>query len=204
MGGMTDADRRLDQRPTRWYLLGPPLVIFVAGFVHLYVTYLVTRFLAPDLLGEVAARPAAFAALITLVALPMHVALWLAFTWEVVKGVLAGAEPPAPAARTRWRRVGEYLVNVLPDVAAALIVFEAIADLSAAPWAPLLAITVLGPIVLVWSHRGLGTLSRWGWRHWRNRGHHSRHTAPPADRLIAADGDSERKGAPGELPGQTS
>jgi hypothetical protein len=178
MGGMTDADRRLDQRPTRWYLLGPPLVIFVAGFVHLYVTYLVTRFLAPDLLGEVAARPAAFAALITLVALPMHVALWLAFTWEVVKGVLTGAEPPPPPVRTGWRQLGEYLVGVLPDIAAASIVFEAVADLNLASWTPLLAITVLGPIVLVWSRGGVTALSRRGWRHWTSRGHQPRDTAP--------------------------
>jgi hypothetical protein len=172
MGGMTDADQRLNQRPTRWFLLGPPLVIFVAGFVHLYVTYLVTCLLAPDLLGEVAARPAAFAAFITLVALPMHVVLWLAFTWEVIKGVLTGAEPPPPPVRTRWRQLAEYLVGVLPDVAAASIVFEAIAGLRAAPWTPLLAITVLGPIVLVWLRRGVTALSRRGWRHWTSRSHH--------------------------------
>jgi hypothetical protein len=202
MGGMADADRGLDPRHARWFLLGIPLVIFVAGFVHLYVTYLVTRFLAPDLLSEVAARPAAFAALITLVALPMHVAVWLAFTREVVKGVLAGAEPLAPPVRTRWRQLGEYLVGVLPDIAAALIVFEAIADPSATPWTPLLAITVLGPIVLVWSRRGVASLSRRGWRRWKNRGHQPRHTAP-GDRPTAANGGSERKRSP-EVPGQPS
>jgi hypothetical protein len=178
MGGMTDVDRRLDQRPGRLVLLGAPLVIFVAGFVHLYVTYLVTRFLAPGLLGGVDTRPATFAALITLVALPMHVALWLIFTWEVVEGVLTGAETPAPPARTRWRRLGEYLVGVLPDVAAALIVFEVIADRSAASWAPVLAITIIGPIVLAWLRRGLAALSRWGWRQRTNRAHQPGLTAP--------------------------
>ena len=120
----------------------------------------------------------------------MHVVLWLAFTWEVLKGALTGAEPPAPPVRTGWRRLGEYLVLVLPDVAAALIVFEAITDLSAAPWSPLLAITVLGPIALVWSLRGLGALSRWGWRRWTKRGHQPRHTAPDVQ--------------PGEVRGQSS
>jgi hypothetical protein len=187
MGGMADADGGLDPRHARRFLLAIPLVIFIAGFVHLYVTYLVTRFLAPDLLGEVAARPAAFAALITLVGLPMHLAAWLAFTRKVVKGVLTGIELPAPPVRTRWRQLGEYLVGMLPDIAAALIVFEVIADPNATPRTPLLTITILGPIVLVWSRSGVAALSRRGWRRWKNRGHQPRHMAPE-DRPTAANG----------------
>jgi hypothetical protein len=131
----------------------------------------------------------------------MHVAFWLAFTWEVVKGVLIGAEPPVLPVRTRWRRLSEYLVGVLPDVAAALIVFDAIADPGAAPWAPLLAITVLGPIVLAWLRRGLGALSRRSWRgaalaapgpgsgHLRSRGRAvCRAVRRPSDRLLPYQG----------------
>jgi hypothetical protein len=191
MDGMTDVDRQPDLQLARWIIIVTPSATFAIGFVYLYVTYLVTRSLAPDLLGAVAVRPAAFAALIALVALPMHIALAVAFVGKALKEVLAGAEPPAAPVRTGWRRLGANLVGALPEVVAALIVFGVIADLSAAPWAPLLAITILGPIALSRSLRGLGALSRWGWRHWANRGHQPQHMAPD-DRLTAADGDSER------------
>jgi hypothetical protein len=196
MDGVTDVDRRPDSQLVRWIIIGSPPAMFAIEFVYLYVTYLVTRSLAPDLLGEVVARPAAFAALIALVALPMHIALAVAFVGKALKEVLTGAEPPAAPVRTGWHRLGANLVSELPNVAAALIVLGVFADLSAAPWAPLLAITILGPIALSWSLRGLGALSRWGRRHWANRGYQPQHMAPD-DRLTAADGDSERKGSPG-------
>ena len=146
-------------------MLGSPLVIFAAGFVALYVTFLVTRSFTPGMLGEVAARPAAIAALIALVALPMDVALLWAFSGRALKAALTGAKLPTQPVRTGWRRFGGFLVGELPGVAAALIVFEVMVDPSAAPLAPLLAITVLGPIVLYWSLTGVSALCRWGWRH---------------------------------------
>jgi hypothetical protein len=73
---------------------------------------------------------------------------------------------------------------VLTRVGAALIVFKGIAD-PAAPLAPLLTVVVLSPIVLGWSTKGLGVLSRWGWWRWTNRGYQPRHPAS-ADQMTAA------------------
>src|SRR5258705_4796778 len=110
MEDVTGVHSREDQRRARWLLLSLPLSILAGVFIELYVTFLVTRSLAPDVLGQVATRPAAFAALIALVASPMHVVVFLASGWRHLRAVLTGAEPPAPPARTRWRRIGSYLL----------------------------------------------------------------------------------------------
>jgi hypothetical protein len=151
-----------------------PLLTSAIGFVLLYVTYLVTRSVAPGLLGEVADRPASFAALTVLVALPMHAVLMVVFAWKPIRATLAGADVPDAPVRSARRRFGDHLITQLPDVVAALIVVTAVID---APSAALLAVTILGPVALSWSMRAVNALRRWGWRRWTGRGHRPRHMA---------------------------
>lgn len=184
MEDMANAHAWGQQRSARWLLLSLPLVTFATTFIELYIAFLVTRALVPDMLGQVADRPAAFAALIALVASPIHVAVTLVLAWRVVRTALTGAELPKPAVRTRWRRIGGYQLGVLSNLAAALIVFKGISDPGATRLAPLLAVTVLGPVLLFWSLKGLNALRRWGWRRWTNRGYQPRHPAS-ADQTTA-------------------
>lgn len=159
----------------RWLILGAVLVVFGLTFTRLYVTYVATRFLAPDLLGDVADRPATYAALIALVALPLDLALLAVFSWKRIRATIAGVDPPPEPARTGPRRLGTRLVLILPDVAAALIVIRTFAD--PAPWS-LPVVTILGPVVLSWSFTALGALRRRGWRRWTRRDHQPQHAMP--------------------------
>ncbi|GAA0473623.1 hypothetical protein Ade02nite_73920 [Paractinoplanes deccanensis] len=161
---MADIDRPAERRAGIWLLLSSPVIAFVAAFVTLYVTFLVTRSVAPEVLGEVGHRPAVFAALIAVVALPMSLALMWAFTRSAFTAFLNGDEVPDPPVRTGWRRAGFYLVGLLPDVAAALIVLLVLADPGAGSPALLLAVTILGPVALYWSCAGVGALGRRVWR----------------------------------------
>jgi hypothetical protein len=70
MGDVTGVHSREQQRQARWLLLSLPPITFATAFVPLYVTFLVVWSLPADLLGQVATRPAAFAALIAVVACP--------------------------------------------------------------------------------------------------------------------------------------
>jgi len=176
MEDMTGVHSREQQRQARWLLRSLPPIILATTFVQLYITFLVIRSLAPDLLGQVATRPAVFAVLIALVALPLRLVVALAFAWRLVRTALTGAELHM-APRTRWRQIGGYVIDVPADIGAALIVFKAIAHPSATPFVPLLMVVVLGPIVLFWLLKGLGVLCRWGWRRWTNRGYQPRHPA---------------------------
>ena len=161
-----------------WFLLCmPPLLLRPTAFLQLYLTYLVTRSVAPDVLGDVAARPAAFAALIGLVATPVQIALAVAYGGRALMAALTGGEPPPPSAHRRWRRFSSELLTVMLDLGAALIVFAFIADPGDTRTGPLLAVTVLGPIAQVWLLKGLGALRRWGWRRFTKRGYQPRHAA---------------------------
>ena len=160
-----------------WLILSLPPLFFVLAFVQLYLTFVVTRSIAPDVLGDVAARPAAFAALIALASTPLQFAHTVAILGPALKALLTGAEPPPPPERRRLRRhVGRSMSKLL-DVGAAVIVFAGIADPGRADAAALLAVIVVGPIALARSLKGLGALRRWGWRRFTKRGYRPRHAA---------------------------
>ena len=175
MCGMTELDQRERKWMGRLLMLSFPLIVVATVFVELYVTFLVTRSFAVDMLGEIAARPAAFAGLIALVATPMHVAWVAAYARRGLEALWTGAVLPTGPVRTRWDRFAGYLVEALLNGCAALIVFQVIADPGAASLGPLLAVTVLGPVAVFWLARGLGLLRRWGWRRWKHRGHQLQH-----------------------------
>ncbi|MEV6302708.1 hypothetical protein AB0M02_25070 [Actinoplanes sp. NPDC051861] len=185
--------RRGDRRLVQWQLIGLPFVVLGTEFAELYLTFRVTEWFAPDVLGEVGDRPAAFAALIALVALPLCLAVITAFSGRVFRALLNGTKPPPSSSWSRWRRFGSYSLSRLATVIAALVVFEGIAEIGLTPLGPVLALTVLGPIALRWLFKGLGPLRRrrrqqitWEsrqWadrvrRRWTNRGHRPRHAAP--------------------------
>ncbi|GLW27639.1 hypothetical protein [Actinoplanes regularis] len=177
---MTDVDPAKKPRLTDllFYMLAFLLGAFGLMFVRRYIPFLVASLFISDMLGQVGVRPAAFAALIALVALPMNIAYWLPSAWPGIRSVFNGTDLPGSPVRARWQRLGDELVRTLLGVSAALIVFEGIADPRVAPTAPILAVVILGPIALSQLTTKLIDLLKRGWRRWTSRGYQPRHLAP--------------------------
>lgn len=142
--------------------------LFVLESGYLLATYLVVELVAPESLGEVAASPVRFAALISLVKLPMtalHLGVMTRRAWSVFVTRGVTQEPPQ---RTGWRRIayaaGQVALDAVETVAAALIVFTYVSDPGDVGLGRLVAISVLGPIVLPRLVSGPFRLVRRWWR----------------------------------------
>ncbi|WP_210774222.1 hypothetical protein [Micromonospora sp. U56] len=152
-------------------------------FVLLFVTYRVAARIAPDVLGEVAERPAAFAAWVAVVRLPMTLAYLVAASGRPLWTIMKTGEFPDRPERQGWRQfltsVRDQGAELVATALAALIVFDRVADPGVDPVWPLVVVTVAGPwllpmpvTVLIW------LLRRW----WRNQPDlRPRHAAPDDD-----------------------
>ena len=181
VSGMSETHPHDARRLGRGILLGLPFLMFGLEFLFLYVTYLVAARFAPHVLGEVAVRPAMFAAWVALVELPMTLAYFLIVSrtgWMAV--VTTGETPPLPV-RTGWHgrllRARDRGAPVAVQVAAALIVFTQVADPGEVEIWQLIAVTVAGPFLLPRTVRGVQRLIRWWWR--RRPGYQAGHADPP-------------------------
>src|ERR1700754_1014179 len=143
-----------------------PLLFYADDFFDLLVTYLLLGWIAPRLLGDVAESPARFAALITLVHLPMSLAhLGILMRPRVVAAVLirgdASGLPPARGRRRLVKRVRSQVVEAAFGVLAAVIVFRYLADPGDARIWPLVAATVIGSVVVDYTVVALFKLLDW-------------------------------------------
>jgi len=188
MNGMSETDPGRAKLGIRLFVLGLPLLAFVFEFAWLLITFLVLAWIAPDPLGEVAVRPAMFAALIALVKLPMTLAHWATVSGRFFTIALITGEVPTPPVRAGWRRVfvkaRDHAADLLAAVAAALIVISRMADPGEVRVWQLVAIIVLGPLLLAKLAAAPFRLLRWRWR--TRPSYQPRHTRPDEEPVAAA------------------
>ncbi|MEO3780414.1 hypothetical protein ABGB16_27085 [Micromonospora sp. B11E3] len=184
---MAEMSPHVARRLGRVFMLGFPLLGFAFDFVLILVTYLVLASAASNVLGEVAASPARFAAWVALVRLPMTLAYTLAVSWRRWMALVARGEVPDSPVRKGWRRtlatVRDRGAEAAWWVMAALIVFNRVAHPGDAQVWQLVAVTAVGPLLLPASVRGLFRLLRWWWR--RRRRDPARHATPGEEPLMS-------------------
>lgn len=180
LGGMSGTEPQDVRRLSRLFLPSLPLLVFAVDFLLLLVSYLLLSLITPNVLGEVPARPALFAASIALAKLPITFFYILAvsrhdWTAMVTKGELL----PPPVRKGRRRivaRVRDYGMEVAAWVAAALIVLNYVIDPGKVQVWKLAAVTAAVPFLLPLAVKGLVWLIR---RWWRSRpSYRPRHAAP--------------------------
>jgi hypothetical protein len=174
-------------RDVRWlgwlFLLSLPLLVFGVDFPLLLLSYLLLSLVTPDLLGEVATRPALFAASIALAKLPIALVYMLAVSWRPWTAAVTRGDLLPVRAREGWRRVAvqarDYGMEVATSVAAALVVLEHVIDAGAVRVWPIAILSAVTPFLLALPVKGLVWLTR---RWWKSRpSHRPRHPEPSTD-----------------------
>ncbi|MEU6077036.1 hypothetical protein [Micromonospora sp. NPDC047074] len=177
---MAELSPRTIRQLGRLFMLLFPLFALAFDFVLILVTYLLLASVVPNVLGEVAVSPARFAAWIALVRLPMTLAHTLVVSWRAWKALVTTGEVPDPPVRKGWRRilveVRDRVANAAWSVLAALLVFDHVADPGNAHVCQLVAVTAVGPFLLLQSVTGLFWPLRWWWR--RRHRYRARHANP--------------------------
>jgi len=173
-----------DGRRLGWlFLLSLPLLVFCLDFPLLLLSYLLLSLVTPDLLGEVAARPALFAASIALAKLPITLVYTLAVSWRAWTAAVTRGEFLSVREREGWRRVAvqarDYGMEVATSVAAALVVLEHLIDAGGVRVWPIAVLSAVTPFLLALPVKGLVWLIR---RWWKSRPRHRpQHAGPSTD-----------------------
>jgi hypothetical protein len=88
----------------RLFLLSLPLLVFTVDFLLLLASYLLLSLITPNVLGEVATRPALFAGSIALAKLPITMVYILAVSRPAWTALVTKGEFFSPPVRNGVRR----------------------------------------------------------------------------------------------------